>query len=239
MKKTRQIKNKDFEINSHDGIPSYLEEQPIYYQYIEEINNLTDEMNWRVKLAYTSNFTIISIILFTLGLFLNKEVHEIRGNERMYAYILLSMSIVISMYTSVVNANHLVEKRMELYFLKLQLLIFRETNVPLFCWLPFLYADQMFKSKILNFIQHITSGVYGFFQYLLPNLIAASFLLILPSFLGASNIPRLFYIIASFFCILSTLSTFVFFIFFFHLKSLQSSFYEEYFLPFYSSKTKT
>lgn len=168
--------------------------------HLDELKSLRDEINWRVKIAYTSSAVFISVMGALIGALTQKDYNEIIIKNNGSVVILgLLFALLIAMFIGIINSNHIVEKRIELYSLNLQKAILVDTTEPIYSWLSYLYGHKNTNSMFFTYIEKIFSGGVAIFQYVLPNFLAILILIILNSKCNAcEGYPFLF----TFVCIL-------------------------------------
>ena len=148
--------------------------------HLDELKSLRDEINWRVKIAYTSIATFISVVVFALGFIVDREQNKIAGN--LSGYIPLAILLIaglISMFMGILNANHIIEKKIELYSLKIQRKIMQEAGEPVYSWLSFLYGYKSKENMLFTFLEKLFSASIGIFQYAIPNLLALTIIIVI------------------------------------------------------------
>lgn len=143
--------------------------------FLEEIKSMRDEINWRVKMAYTGSFIFISAIVIPLGSFFddgNTLLDRLREDNDTFTLVGVILLIAITAWSGVQNANHIIEKRIELYTLDLMYAVTKATGHPHASWLGFLYGNTFFRSKVKTFLAKTFNASIGFFIYFLPNIVA-------------------------------------------------------------------
>ncbi len=199
-------------------------------RHIDDIKMMRDEINWRVKLAYNGSVIFVSIFSLITSYILNSE--KIKVTDDNIIILGLSTSILISIYIGILNANHLVEKRIEYYTLHLQKKILQLEGYPSYSWLSFLYGHKFVKNKFIRVLSSTSSGAVGIFQYGFPIIMSTFILLFLGIKLNAHVKYTLFFVLSCilvFFTFISTL-----FLLFFLLKMVneQRLFYDTKILPY-------
>lgn len=148
--------------------------------HLDELKSLRDEINWRVKIAYTSIATFISVVVFALGFIVNREQNQIAVNFSGYIPLaVLLIAGLISMFMGILNANHIIEKKIELYSLKIQRKIMQEAGEPVYSWLSFLYGYKSKENMLFTFLEKLFSASIGIFQYAIPNILALTIIIVL------------------------------------------------------------
>lgn len=143
--------------------------------FLEEIKSMRDEINWRVKMAYTGSFIFISAIVLPLGTFFddsNKLLQQLREDNNTFTLVGIILLLAIAAWSGVQNANHIIEKRIELYTLDLMYAVTHATEHPHASWLGFLYGNSFFKSNTKTFLAKMFNASIGFFIYFLPNIVS-------------------------------------------------------------------
>lgn len=163
--------------------------------YIEEIKNIREELNWRVKIAYTSNLAIFPSLAALAGFLITKNIES----ENLYL-ITTSLSLIITMYGSLQIFNRMIEKKIEQYILTLQKKIYKKNNKKaIYSWISFLYGDNLHSNNII--LMGYTSI---FYQYFLPNIIGTIILLI-PVFKHKIGELSIYFILFYVFCFILNL----------------------------------
>jgi hypothetical protein len=149
--------------------------------HLDEIKSLRDEINWRVKIAYTSSAGFISVFGVISGIIISQDLEKIaRNNSDGLIIIGLLFSGLISMFMGVLNSNALIEKRIELYTLQLQKVMLSEAKEPIYSWLSYMYGYKTKKkSTLFTFIEKTFNAGIALFQYALPIILAISILIVL------------------------------------------------------------
>jgi len=150
--------------------------------HIEDIKNIREELNWRVKIAYTSTTIFYGVITFVVGLFMTKDGYKALdvGNKDFFIPLASTIAIMMSLFAATLTANHLIEKKIELYILQIQKKILKksehvEIDTPQFSWISFLYADEYVYSKSMQKLHNFALAVFPALQYGLPNAISNLF----------------------------------------------------------------
>ena len=205
-------------------------------KHIDEIKNLREEINWRVKISYTSNVLFLIIISFVSNYVSEPNIFKLR--ETQISFIGLISVILISMYSSILNGNHLIEKRIELYILHLQKKLFELDNFPHHFWISYLYGYRFKKHKFIRFLSIISSTTVGLFQYAFPIILSMFLLIYLNVNYNAFKTYPFLYIIALIIFLISFLSGLFFLIFVSKLSKEHTIFFNDIVLPYMSSKNK-
>ncbi|MDL5511481.1 hypothetical protein QSE00_06635 [Arenibacter sp. M-2] len=232
MKKSKKSKGK----------PLYstidLSKNEIVVFNIEEIKSMREEINWRVKAAYNSSIAFISVITFIIGQLLNREngvIESIQEDPNLFMMTSIAMLIVISAWVGVQNANHLIEKRIELYSLDLMKTIHSASEHIFFSWLGYLYGHVYFRKKVKNMLAKLLNASIGFFIYFLPNLIAFGLWVFLLGIDGIRNHIPLF-ILATFFIFIAILTSFLLFFYVIKVNKRYTDFHDNYMKPYFEAK---
>jgi|GEM_PF-2261313 len=197
--------------------------------YLEEIKSMRDEINWRVKMAYTGSLIFLSAIIIPLSSFFqadNTLVKEIKENPDTLTVVGIIALLAISAWAGVQNANHIVEKRIELYTLELMKVVSKSTGHPHASWLGFLYGNSFFKNKTQTTIAKYLNASIGFFIYFLPNIVALTGWIGIIAF-GKISEYSVWFVIATIFVFITICSTFMFFFYVNKVNKLFTEFYEK------------
>lgn len=197
--------------------------------YLEEIKSMRDEINWRVKMAYTGSLIFLSAIIIPLSSFFqadNTLVKEIKENPDTLTVVGIIALLAISAWAGVQNANHIVEKRIELYTLELMKVVSKFTGYPHASWLGFLYGNSFFKNKTQTTIAKYLNASIGFFIYFLPNIVALTGWIGIIAF-GKISEYSIWFVIATIFVFITICSTFMFFFYVNKVNKLFTEFYEK------------
>lgn len=172
--------------------------------HLDEIRNLREEVSWRVRIAYTSSAGFISIFAVIVGVVLKQDMNDLlKGNTDSLIIAGLVFSGLIAMFVGILNSNHIIEKRIELYTLHLQKAIIKKYKEPIYSWLSFLYGYKSKKNVFFTIIEKVFNAGVALFQYALPTIIAISILILLNNKLSVYNKFPTLYI---FICILIGIS---------------------------------
>lgn len=166
--------------------------------HLDEIKSLRDEINWRVRIAYTSSAGFISIFAVIVGVILEQDINDVlKGKDDGLIITGLVLSGLIAMFVGILNSNHLIEKRIELYSLHLQKVIYNQHKEPIYNWLSYLYGFKTKKNSFFVIIEKIFNAGVALFQYALPIILAISILILLNTKLSAyDKYPTLFIFIS-------------------------------------------
>lgn len=202
-------------------------------KHIGEIKILHDEINWRVKVAYTSNVIFLGIVTISSNFLANPKFDNFDNSKISLAGLIIV--ILISMISAILNGNHLIEKRIEHYILQIQKKLFELDKFPHHFWLSYLYGYRFKNTKIMRFFSVTTSTAIGLFQYIYP-IFSASFLLfyLIFNFDSFHHYPILF-IFAAFTNIISFISLLYFLAFVSNLSKEHSDFFLEKVKPYIES----
>ncbi|MCL6266435.1 hypothetical protein [Flagellimonas myxillae] len=217
-----------------------LDKNEIVIFNIEEIKSMREEINWRVKAAYNSSIAFISVITFIIGQLFssdNKILESINENPNLFMMTSIAILIVISAWVGVQNANHLIEKRIELYTLDLVKTIYNTSEHIFFSWLGYLYGKVFFRKRFKNNVARLLNASIGFFIYFLPNLIAFALWIYLLRFDNLTDymIP---FILATFFIIIAIATSFLLFFYVIKVNKRYSTFYRKYMEPYYGKNAR-
>lgn len=205
---------------------------------IEEIKSMREEINWRVKAAYNSSIAFISVITFIIGQLFNSDnniIDSIKENPDLFMMTSIAMLIIISSWVGVQNANHLIEKRIELYSLQLMKTIHSTSKHIFFSWLGYLYGKVYFRRRVKNSLARLLNASIGFFIYFLPNLIAFGIWIYLLNRIEIRNyLP--FFILATFFLVISISTSFLLFFYVIKVNRRYTDFHKNYMEPYFNSK---
>lgn len=201
---------------------------------------MREEINWRVKAAYNSSIAFISVIAFIIGQLYsqdNKIVDSFEKDPNLVTITSIGVLVILSAWVIVQNANHLIEKRIELYSLTLIQKIYDVSGHVFFSWLGYLYGKIFFRQRFKNKVSKLLNASIGFCIYFLPNLIA--FLLWCQLWVN-ENLARyyMWFFIASLFVLISILTSFLLFFYVIKIDRRYTDFYKEYMEPYYKNKPK-
>lgn len=199
-------------------------------RHIDDIKIMRDEINWRVKLAYNGSVIFVSIFTLVTSYILNSEKTEVTDDN--IIIIGLSAATLIAIYIGILNANHLVEKRIEYYTLHLQKKILKLEGYPSYSWLSFLYGYKFVKSKFMRVMSSTSNAAVGMFQYGLPIIMAVFILLFLGVKLNAHIEYTLFFIISCVLVFFTFISTLFLLAFLSKMAKEQKLFYDTEVLPY-------
>ena len=214
-----------------------LNQNEIVVFNIEEIKSMREEINWRVKAAYNSSIAFISVITFVIGQLFNSEneiIESIEKDPDLFMMTSIAMLIVISAWVGVQNANHLIEKRIELYSLDLMKTIYATSEHIFFSWLGYLYGKVYFRRRVKNLVAKLLNASIGFFIYFLPNLIAFGLWIYLLQFKEIQNYMPMF-VLASFFILIAILTSFLLFFYVIKVNLRYTKFHDKYMEPYFKS----
>jgi hypothetical protein len=180
--------------------------------YIDDIENIREELNWRVKIAYTSNLTVFPSLTGLATFLLSKEL-DIDN----YYVVACTLSLVLSMYINLQVFNRMVEKKIEAYILTVQKKLRKEYKLHSHSWISFLYGEP----SRFSIVGHLSL----FYQYILPNIISTVVLLIPYFKLGIDNLNKFFLFLYLFAVILNILSYVLIFSFLYYFKDIRRQHY--------------
>jgi hypothetical protein len=207
-------------------------------QYIEEIKSMREEINWRVKIAYNASIVFISALSLIGGTLFsseNKFIEIVAKDAQLMTVSGIAILVAISAWVGVQNANHLIEKRIELYTLELMKLVVAKTGHVHFSWLGFLYGSAFFRRKLKNGVAKFFNASIGMFIYLLPNLIGLVVWIYL--IMNARIRENMFWFIAgSIFFFTAVGSTFLFFFYVVKVNNKFSEYYNQNMGPYFRNR---
>jgi len=221
-------------------LPSYGKDHDHALQHtVEEIKSMRAEINWRVQSAYASSIAFIAFLGFagqTIFSSSSTLMIKLQSDPQLLFIVATCTLIIISAWVGVQNANHLIEKRIELYTLDLLKSIYANYNHVFFAWLGFLYGSTYFNNKFGNGVAKFLNASIGMFIYLLPNVVA---LIIWIYMLCNFNISEhwLFFSAASVFFMVSMGSSFMFFFYIIKIDKLYTDFYKKVMKPYYKKNS--
>ena len=218
--------------------------------HIEDIKNIREELSWRVKIAYTSNVAFYTIILFVLGALLQEKtqislIELKKSNIDLYVGIFSTIVILLAVFATTLTANHMVEKKIELYILQIQKKILKKSpdekiEIPKFSWISFLYANEhegylKTKKKSRKWYYGALS-IHPALQYGLPNLLPL-FILIHTcfSFCPLVWFMKIYYVIAGLIWAASCFQVIMFFKYFNKMSAEHREFFEKHVDPYFKS----
>ena len=203
-------------------------------KHIDEIKNLREEINWRVKIAYTSNVIFLIVISFISNFIANDRISQL--DDKKIELVGLIIIILITMYSSILNGNHLIEKRIELYILQLEKKLFELDNFPHHFWISYLYGYRFKKHKLMRILSVISSTTVGMFQYAFPNLFSLFLLIYLAiKYNAVNNYPFLFSL-STFSLLISFLSALFFILFLSKVAKEHTKYFNETVIPYIKQK---
>lgn len=207
--------------------------------HLDEIKSLRDEINWRVRIAYTSSAGFISIFAVIVGVVLKQDMNDIlMGNNEGLIIAGLVFAGLIAMFVGILNSNHLIEKRIELYSLHLQRAIYKKHGEPIYNWLSYLYGYKSVKNPIFTLIEKVFNAGVALFQYALPTILAISILVLLNSKLGAYEKHPTLFIFISTLVVISLFSSLYLAYFLSIVHKEHSIFYKQYVEKFFYDNEK-
>jgi len=211
-----------------------LDKESILFYQIEEIKNMREEINWRVKIAYNASIIFISAITITGGTLFSSEnrfLESVTQDSEVMTLSGIAVLIAISAWVGVQNGNHLIEKRIELYTLDLLKTIYYTSNHVFFAWLGFLYGSVFFKNRFKNLLSKFLNASIGLFIYFLPNLVALSIWVYLLLHADLKT-HKILFCVASFFLFVAIGSTFFFFFYVVKVNNQFTEFYKSTMKPY-------
>jgi len=229
MKRSKKIQEEILQtlLNSNYQELSETERDKNITYFLDEIKSMRDEINWRVKMAYTGSLIFLSAITFTISMFFQEEGYaltQMRDNPDSFTIVTMIAVLAVSAWAGVQNANHLIEKRIELYSLELIKAVKLLSDHPHASWLGFLYGNSFFKNKVKTSIAKYLNASIGFFIYFLPNLVAISLLWFL--YQNGKIEDYVFWVaLVTFFVFVAAASTFMFFLYVHKVNSKCTEFY--------------
>lgn len=183
--------------------------------YIDDIKNIREELNWRVKLSYTSNITIFPGVTGLASFLLSKDLNA----DSMYI-IASTLSLILSMYVNLQVFNRLIEKKIELYILDIQKKLKDEFGIKTHSWISFLYGEP----SRFSIIGHLSL----FYQYIFPNIISSVVVFIPFIKVGIEEISLYLILLLLFAVILNGLSYVLIFIFFIYFRNVRKDHHQFY-----------
>jgi len=210
--------------------------------HIDDIKNIREELNWRVKITYTSTAVFYTVIIFVLGIFVQEGRRFDMEDANLFISLSSTISMLITLFAVTLTANHLTEKKIELYILQIQKKILKsspraKTEIPKFSWISFLYADEyghyLKSGKFVQRLHNFAIYVHPVFQFILPNLISL-FILGLIAYQGfcgeqmfckAHIVTLVYYIFVCIMCLASFILIAAFLIFFKKVKDEHRDFF--------------
>ncbi len=132
--------------------------------YINDINDIRNELNWRVKIAYTSNLAIFPSLVAIFGYIFSNNLEP----DMLYATS-ATLSIILSIYVNLQIFNRMIEKKIESYILSVQKKLNDEFGITTHSWISYLYQS--------NNQMTIVGYLSLFYQYFLPNIISSGILI--------------------------------------------------------------
>lgn len=185
--------------------------------YIDDLKTIREELNWRVKISYTSNMTIFPGLAGIASFLLSQEF-----DTDMVYIIACTISLLLSMYVNLQVFNRLIEKKIELYILTIQKKLNSDYNINTHSWISYLYGRPS-RFSIIGYLSL-------FYQYLFPNIISTIILLI-PlyqcAFWKLNMYLVIFFIVALSLNILSYVIILIFIFFFKNVRQEHCTFYKE------------
>lgn len=222
-----EVKTESLE-NEGSNLLSAEDKNTIVSNYLEEIKSMRDEINWRVKMAYTGSLIFITAVLIPVTNFSDKEVsfvNELKKNPDTLTIVCLIALLAISAWAGVQNANHIIEKRIELYSLELMKVVKNISGHPHASWLGFLYGNSFFSRKWKSSVAKTLNASIGFFVYFLPNVVAIAIWIFLLNY-GKIENYKFWFIVVTFFVIVAVSTTIMFFFYVNKVNKEFTSFYK-------------
>ena len=221
-------------------------------KHIEDIKNIREELNWRVKISYTSTTIFYAVIIFALNIFLqNDKKFEVKENVNLFVFVCSTISMLMILFAVTLIANHLTEKKIELYILQIQKKILKKSSderieIPRFSWISFLYADEyrcyLEARKFHQYLHNFALYIHPIFQFVLPILISL-FILLLVFFFVINTyyckvhiIALVYYIVICLMGLSSVPLAIAFLIFFKKLKKEHRSFFYTHIHPYFTNE---
>lgn len=136
--------------------------------YIDDLKSIREELNWRVKIAYTSNLTVFPGLAGLASFLLSKDL-----DANIVYIIACTISLLLSMYVNLQVFNRLIEKKIELYILKIQKQLEEGYNIKSHSWISYLYGMPS-RFSVVGYLSL-------FYQYIFPNIIS-TIILFVPSY---------------------------------------------------------
>ena len=218
--------------------------------HIEDIKNIREELNWRVKIAYTSNVAFYTIILFVLGAFLQQNMQvsllELKKtNIDLYVGIFSTITILLAVFATTLTANHMVEKKIELYILQIQKKILKASSrekieIPKFSWISFLYANEhegyLKSKKSRRKWYYAALAIHPALQYGLPNVFPLCvFIFTCQYFCQLIWFVQLYCILAGLICAASCFQVIMFFLYFNKMSAEHRNFFKDHVDPYFKN----
>lgn len=206
--------------------------------YVEEIKSMREEINWRVKIAYNASIIFISAISVIGGTLFsadNKFLEKIETDPKIMTISGIGILIAVASWVGAQNANHLIEKRIELYTLELMKLVHAQTGHVHYSWLGFLYGSKFFRKKTKNFFASFLNASIGMFIYFLPNAVAIGVLYYLATSAPIGDFKFLFAVSVVFFLVAMG-STFLFFFYVVKVNNKFTEFFKTNMQPYFDKK---
>lgn len=217
--------------------------------HIEDIKNIREELNWRVKITYTSTAVFYTVIIFILGIFVQEGNRFDIEDKNLFVSLSSTISMLITLFAVTLTANHLTEKKIELYILQIQKKILKgspraKIEIPKFSWISFLYADEyghyVKSGKFIQGLHNFAIYVHPVCQFILPNLVSM-FILGLIAYLGfhgAHIMAVIYYIFVCIMCLAAFLLTAAFLMFFKRVKDEHRDFFYKHIHPYLTDEKR-
>ena len=201
---------------------------------LDEIKGMREEINWRVKVAYNSSLIFLSVIAFTVGTLFNSDnklLEAIITNPELKVQVGIALVVLISAWVGVQNANHIIEKRIELYTLSVYRVISEAGDRTYFGWIPYLYGSRFFEKSGANSAAKVLNASIGLFIYLLPNAIGIGVWVYLLVFNDISQYS-FYFVIATIFLVIAIGTSALLFAYVIKLNNRSVEFYSRKMRPF-------
>lgn len=183
--------------------------------YLDDIKNIREELNWRVKIAYTSNITVFPGLAGLASFLLSRDL------DSLVIFTISSiLSLILSMYVNLQVFNRMVEKKIEAYILSIQKKIKNEFHIQSHSWISFLYGEAS-RFSIIGYLSL-------FYQYIFPNIISLIILLMPVIKYGFENIGIYLILLTGFAFLLNILSFVLIYNFIIYFKGIRRAHHEFY-----------
>lgn len=211
LKRLETLQYTTSSINANKG----EDQSRILQIYLDDIKNIREELNWRVKIAYTSNITVFPGLAGLASFLLSRDL------DSSLIFIISSiLSLILSMYVNLQVFNRMIEKKIEAYILSIQKKIKKEFHIQTHSWISFLYGEAS-RFSIIGYLSL-------FYQYIFPNIVSLVILLIPVIKYGIKNTGIYLILLNGFAFLLNILSFVLISIFLIYFRNIRKAHHEFY-----------
>lgn len=211
LKRLETLQYTTSSINANKG----EDQSRILQIYLDDIKNIREELNWRVKIAYTSNITVFPGLAGLASFLLSRDL------DSSLIFIISSiLSLILSMYVNLQVFNRMIEKKIEAYILSIQKKIKKEFHIQTHSWISFLYGEAS-RFSIIGYLSL-------FYQYIFPNIVSLVILLIPVIKYGIKDTGIYLILLTGFAFLLNILSFVLISIFLIYFRNIRKAHHEFY-----------